>query len=88
MFPHSKILRFLSNSRRRSRSKHGIPKDELCRRSPKPRWLFYCRFCRTTNEKLQYPGEFCYNLPLRESEPNPGEMDERFKSHAWKACIG
>ena len=24
----------------------------------------------------------CYNARLR------GEVDERFKSHAWKACVG
>jgi hypothetical protein len=31
----------------------------------------------------------CYNMRLRESEGRtPGEVDERLKSHAWKACIG
>ncbi len=31
----------------------------------------------------------CYNTRLRESEGRtPGEVDERLKSHAWKACIG
>jgi hypothetical protein len=36
-------------------------------------------------------GKVCYNRGLRlqaAAVTNSGEMDEWFKSHAWKACVG
>lgn len=40
------------------------------------------RSCQLMRARFPPAPGLCYN------SPPAGEMDERFKSHAWKACIG
>ena len=48
--------------------------------------IFYSRSAKEWHSQICYTPPSC---PVQTGRArHPGEMDEWFKSHAWKACVG